>query len=117
MCPIAWEDGSRLFWSGKSRFSLYGRTAGGYLHNDKSKVNGWQKDEGYYKQNTATNKKNNNNQLGELLFKWRIEQKIMIVQLYGKQQLNKSGSWGNGIYDTNNRQDYGCYHHEITLTY
>ncbi len=105
--PLREGMGAVYFEVGNPRFSLYGRTAGGYLHNDKSKVNGWQKDEGYYKQNTATNKKNNNNQLGELLFKWRMGTKdYMIVQLYGKQQLNKSGSWGNGIYDTNNRQDY-----------
>ncbi len=105
--PLREGMGAIYFEVGNPRFSLYGRAAGGYLHNDKSEVNGWQKDEGYYKQNTATNKKNNNDQLGELLFKWRMGTKdYMIAQIYGRQQLDKANSWGNGIYTTDENQDY-----------
>lgn len=105
--PLREGTGAVYFEIGNPHFSLYGRAAGGYLHNDKSEVNGWQRDKGYYKQNTGANEKNNHNQLGELLFKWRMGTKdYMIAQIYGKQQLNKANSWGNGIYTTDENQEY-----------
>lgn len=105
--PLREGLGALYFEVGDPNFSLYGRTSGRYLHNDESKMNGWQSDEGYYKQNNGKVRKKGNDQLGELLFKWRIGTKdYMIAQIYGKHQLNKASSWGNGIYSTDEDNDY-----------
>lgn len=106
---IPMRDGMGVvhFEVGNPRFSLYGRAAANYLYRDDSMIESWQRDSGYYKQSGGTNRKNGNDELGELLFKWRLTEKdFLAAQVYGKHVLRKTATWGTGVYETDTERAF-----------
>lgn len=105
--PLRKGFGVVYFEVGNPKFSLYGRASGGYLYNDDSTTEGWQRDTDYYKQSAGKHRSNGNDQLGELIFKWRITEKdYLAAQVYGKHTLKKTETWGNGRYETDTERPF-----------
>jgi hypothetical protein len=106
---IPWRQGlgAIYFEVGNSKYSLYGRGAGGYIYNDNTEAEGWQRSSDYYKQSCGIGRTDSHNFLGELLFKWRFTEKdFLIAHVYDKYDKSKTGNEGSGEYQTDTMETF-----------
>ena len=95
--PLREGLGVVYFEIGNPNYSLYSRAGAQYLYNDDTRKKEWQKNEGYFKQSSGTNRDNKNTLLGELLLKWKMTGKdFLAAHLYATTYDMKTKSWGKG---------------------
>ncbi|MDR0506612.1 MAG: outer membrane beta-barrel protein [Dysgonamonadaceae bacterium] len=105
--PLRQGMGAVYFEIGNSKYSLYGRGTGGYIYNDKTETEGWQRSSNYFKQNSGTERADSYNFLGELLFKCMLTEKdFLAAHLYFRHDKRKTENSGSGAYRTDDTQDF-----------
>ncbi|MDR0996020.1 MAG: TonB-dependent receptor, partial [Tannerella sp.] len=105
--PLRHDMGVVYFEVGNADYSLYGRAVGDLTYHDDAVTGGWQRDEAYFKQSSGKTRTNHQNQLAELLFKWRLGSKdFLAAHLYETYQWKHERTAGDGLYRTTGTQPF-----------